>query len=116
MELARILGAQARYAFVPIADNALWPIENHVPFLLQISFEGGPRETTIGQLEADFTCVCSGLSIESVFRAIRRLTKHFDKFVFDLIDLADFLWVSIGSRTKDKCRGGFNSGSMPVVK
>ena len=116
MELVRILCAQARYPFVPIADNALWPIENRVSLLLQISFEGRPRETTVRQLEADFACMRSGLLIEWVFRAMKRLTKHFDKFLFDLIDLADLLWVSIGCRTKDKCRGGFSSGSMPVVK
>ena len=116
MELVCILCAQARYPFVPIADNALWPIENRVSLLLQISFEGRPRETTVRQLEANFTCVRNGLSIEWVFRAMKQLTKHFDKFVFDLINLADPLWVSIGCRTKDKCRGGFNSGSMPVLK
>ena len=39
--------------------------------------------------------MCSGLSVEWVFHAMKQLTKHFNKFVFDLIDLVDLLWVSI---------------------
>ena len=64
IELVRILCAHARYALVPIADNSLWPIQNHVSLLLQISFEGGPREAIIRQLEANFACMRSDLSIE----------------------------------------------------
>ena len=43
---------------------------------------------------------------------MKRLTKHLDEFMFDLIDLADLLGVPIGCRAKDKCRGKFRAGSI----
>jgi len=64
VELVCIFCTQTRHSFISIANNALRPVNDCVSLLLQISFEGGPREPTIGQLEADFTWLHSGRLVE----------------------------------------------------
>jgi len=42
VKLVGFLGTQAIYPLVFLAEDALWPMEDGVPSLVQFSFEGGP--------------------------------------------------------------------------
>ena len=95
VKLVGFLGTQAIYPLVFLANDALWPIENGIPLLLQLTLEGGPRQPILGYSKSDLTCAHGSQLNEDVLHATKYLTKHVDEFFLDLVNLAGLSGVSI---------------------